>query len=292
MWMSASIDPVRGWVIATTGNPSPDLDGIVRPGDNRWSDSLVAIDAKTGKMVWGYQYVPHDVWDLDAVSPPILAQVKGEDGSMVDGVIHGGKTGWTYVHDLQTGKLIRRSPPMVPHENLFALPTAEGARMLPGANGGVEWSPGAFSPNTRMAYFVNLHQPMHYITHSAGWEKGKLWLGSAFVAIPGEEQSGNVTAVNVDSGEIAWQAKTEQPMIGGALTTAGNLVFAGEGNGLFKAYNATTGKQLWSFQAGAGVNAAPMAFEIDGKLHIAVAAGGNFQLNFKRGDALLVFALD
>jgi glucose dehydrogenase len=164
--------------------------------------------------------------------------------------------------------------------------------MLPGANGGVEWSPGAFNPSTRMAYFVNLHQPMHYITHSAGWEKGKLWLGSAFVAIPGEEQWGNVTAVNVDSGDIAWQARTEQPMIGGALTTAGNLVFAGEGNGLFKAYNATTGKQLWSFQAGAGVNAAPMAFEIDGKLHIAVAAGGNFQLNFKRGDALLVFALD
>ncbi len=292
MWMTASIDPKRGWVIATTGNPSPDLDGIVRPGDNRWSDSLVAIDAKTGKMVWGYQYVPHDVWDLDAVSPPILTQVKGEDGAMVDGVIHGGKTGWTYVHDLQTGKLIRRSPAMVPHENLFAQPTSEGTRMLPGANGGVEWSPGAFSPNTRMAYYVNLHQPMHYITHSAGWEKGKLWLGSAFVAIPGEEQSGNVTAVNVDTGEISWQAKTEQPMIGGALATAGNLVFTGEGNGQFKAYNATTGEQLWSFQGGAGVNAAPMAFEVDGKLHIAVAAGGNFQLNFKRGDALLVFALD
>ena len=80
-------------------------------------------------------------------------------------------------------------------------------------------------------------------------------------------------------------------MIGGALTTAGNLVFAGEGNGSFNAYNAVTGQKVWSFQAGAGVNAAPMAFEVDGKLHIAVAAGGNFQLNFKRGDAVLVFAL-
>jgi PQQ-dependent dehydrogenase (methanol/ethanol family) len=291
-WMTNSIDVEMGMVFATLGNPSPDLDGSVRPGDNRWSDSLVALEADTGKMVWGYQYVPHDVWDLDSVSPPILAEVRGENGGMVPGVIHGGKTGWVYVHDRKTGKLIRRSPPMVPHENLFALPTAEGTRMLPGANGGVEWSPGAFSPKTRLVYFVNLHQPMHYITHSAGWEKGKLWLGSAFVAIPDEAQWGNVSAVNVDTGKIAWQAKTDEPMIGGALATAGNLVFAGEANGLFKAYDATSGKVLWQFQGGAGVNAAPMSFEVDGKQHIAVAAGGNFQINAKRGDALLVFALD
>ncbi len=290
-WMTNSIDVGRRMVVATLGNPSPDLDGSVRPGDNRWSDSLVALDADTGNMLWGYQYVPHDVWDLDAASPPILADVAGKDGSTVPGVIHGGKTGWVYVHDRRTGELIRRSPPMVAHENLFALPTAEGTRMLPGANGGVEWSPGAFNPQTRMVYFVNLHQPMHYITHSAAWQEGKLWLGSAFVAIPGEQQSGNVTAVNVDTGEIAWQSKTEQPMIGGTLTTAGNLVFAGEANGQFNAYNATTGETLWSFQAGAGANAAPMAFEVDGKLHIAIAVGGNHQINAKRGDALLVFTL-
>ena len=291
-WMTNSIDVEMGMVFATLGNPSPDLDGSVRPGDNRWSDSLVALNADTGTMVWGYQYVPHDVWDLDAVSPPILAEVKGKDGGMVPGVIHGGKTGWVYVHDRRTGELIRRSPPMVPHENLFGVPTAEGTRMLPGANGGVEWSPGAFSPKTRNVYYVNLHQPMHYITHSAEWKKSKLWLGSAFVAIPGEEQWGNVTAVNVDTGKISWQANTEQPMIGGALATAGNLVFAGEANGLFKAYDATTGQVLWQFQGGAGVNAAPMSFEVDGKQHIAVAAGGNHQINAKRGDALLVFTLD
>ncbi len=290
-WMTNSIDVGRRMVVATLGNPSPDLDGSVRPGDNRWTDSLVALDADTGNMLWGYQYVPHDVWDLDAVSPPILADVTGKDGSTVPGVIHGGKTGWVYVHDRRTGELIRRSPPMVLQENLFALPTAEGTRMLPGANGGVEWSPGAFNPQTRMVYFVNLHQPMHYITHSAAWQEGKLWLGSAFVAIPGEQQSGNVTAVNVDTGEIAWQSKTEQPMVGGTLTTAGNLVFAGEANGQFNAYNATTGETLWSFQAGAGANAAPMAFEVDGKLHIAIAVGGNHQINAKRGDALLVFTL-
>ncbi|MEE9139616.1 MAG: PQQ-binding-like beta-propeller repeat protein [Alphaproteobacteria bacterium] len=292
-WMTNSVDSATGMIFATIGNPSPDLDGSLRPGDNRWSNSLLALDGDTGKIVWAYQYLPHDVWDLDAVSPPILADADDGSGNKVPVVIHGGKTGWVYVHDRKTGKLIRRSPAMVPHESLFALPTEGlGTRMLPGANGGVEWSPGAFNPGTRLVYFLNLHQPMHYEVKSAPWEKGKLWLGGAFKAIAGEKQWGNVTAVNVDTGAIAWQARTEQPMIGGALTTAGGLVFAGEGNGLFKAYDASTGKVLWQFQGGAGVNAAPTAYEVNGKLHIAVAAGGNFQLNFKRGDAVLVFALD
>ena len=291
-WMTNAIDPERGVVYATIGNPSPDLYADIRPGDNRWTESLVALDAETGELIWGYQYVPHDPWDLDAASPPILAEVQGSDGSTIAGVITGGKTGWVYVHDAETGELLRRSEAMIPHENLFAQPTEEGIRMLPGANGGVEWSPGAFNPDTRMAYFVNLHQPMTYTVKKEPWEKGQLWLGGAFTAIPGEDQWGNVTAVNVDTAEIIWQARTEDPMIGGALTTAGNLVFAGEGNGSFNAYDATTGDKLWSFQGGAGVNSAPMAFEVDGKQHIAVAAGGNFQLNYKHGDAILVFALD
>ena len=293
-WMTNAIDPERGVVYATIGNPSPDLYAEIRPGDNRWTESLAALDAETGELIWGYQYVPHDPWDLDAASPPILADVMGKDGQAltVPAVIHGGKTGWVYVHDRETGELIRRSEAMIPHENLFTPPTEEGIRMLPGANGGVEWSPGAFNPGTRMVYYVNLHQPMTYTLKKEPWEQGKLWLGGAFTAIPGEDQWGNVSAVDVDTGEIVWQARTEDPMIGGTLTTAGNLVFAGEGNGYFNAYNATTGEKLWSFQAGAGVNSAPMSFALDGKQYIAVAAGGNFQLNYKLGDAVLVFALD
>jgi len=291
-WMTASVDPEREMVYVTTGNPSPDLYGEIRPGDNRWSDSLVAIDANTGEMEWAHQYLPHDVWDLDAASPPILAEVPGDKGKTQPVIIHGGKTGWTYVHDRETGDLMCRSENMIPHENLFALPTKEGTRMLPGANGGVEWSPGAYSPKTGMVYYLNLHQPMHYSVKEQEYQGGDLWLGGAFTAIPGAEQWGNITAVDVSNCEIAWQHKTEQPMIGGGLVTAGNVFFTGEGNGLFTALNAKTGKQLWEFQAGAGVNAAPMAFEVDGQLHIAVAAGGNFQLDYPRGDSVLVFALD
>jgi alcohol dehydrogenase (cytochrome c) len=299
-WTTNAIDAKRGLIFASIGNPSPDLDGMDRPGDNRWSDSVVAIDAQTGKMKWGYQVIPHDVWDLDEVSPPLLAQVKGADGKMVDAVVQAGKSGWVYVLDRDTGKLIRRSDTMVPQENLFALPTEQGTRMLPGANGGVEWSPCAFNPGTRLNYCVNLHQPMNYIVKHETWDDYRkryaqapnMWLGGAFVAIPNEKQSGNISAVNVDTGKVDWQVKTDQPMIGGALTTKGGLVFTGQGDGTFAAYDAKTGKVLWSFAAGAGVNSAPMAFEIGGKPYIAVAAGGNFQLNYNYGDAIIVFGLE
>ena len=293
VWMTPSIDVERGWVIATTGNPSPDLDASVRPGDNRWTNSLVAVDARSGEMIWGYQYVPHDAWDFDAASPPILTQVEDENGKLVDGVVHAGKTGWVYVHDLETGRLIRRSEPLVRHENLFGRPTPEdGTRMLPGANGGVGWSPGAFNPITRMVYYAAIDQPMSFVSQRTDWQAGRLYLSGAFVALPEEDQWGNVSAVNVDTGAIMWQTRTDQPLLSGALTTAGGLVFVGEGNGLFKAYDAETGEELWRFQGGAGINAAPMAFEVNGKLHVAVAAGGNFQFDYKRGDALLVFGLD
>jgi len=292
-WMTNTIDTETDLMYATLGNPSPDLDGSLRPGDNRWSDSMVALDVNTGKLKWAYQYVPHDVWDLDSVSPPILADAKGKNGKSQKVVVHGGKTGWVYIHDRATGELIRRSDPMIPHENLFALPTeGEGTRMLPGANGGVEWSPGAYSPKTGMVYYANLHQPMHYEVKSAPWAKGKLWLGGAFKAIPGEDQWGNVVGVDLNTGKIAWEHRTDEPMIGGTLATAGGLVFTGEANGTVLGLDAKSGKKLWSFQGGAGANSAPMSFTLDGQQHIAIAVGGNAQINAKRGDAIIVFTLD
>ncbi|WP_245844840.1 pyrroloquinoline quinone-dependent dehydrogenase [Noviherbaspirillum humi] len=291
VWMAPAVDRASKTVIFVVGNPSPDLYGAERPGDNLYTDSLVAIDLDSGKYKWHYQYIAHDVWDLDAVSPPILVDVKDKDGKMIPGVLHGGKTGHVYVHDRRDGKLIRFSEAMVPQENMWALPTPQGARMLPGANGGVEWSPMAFHPAARLAYAVNLHQPMTYQVEASPYPGGKIWLGGAFKNVPGEEQWGNVTAVNIDTGKIAWQQKTDQPMIGGALATAGNLVFAGEGNGWFKAYDAKSGKVLWKFQCGAGVNAPPVSYTVNGKQYIAVAAGGNTQLDFKRGNSIFVFGL-
>ena len=147
VWMAPAVDKDTNTVFFVVGNPSPDLYGAERPGDNLYTNSMVAVDLNTGAYKWHYQYIAHDVWDLDAVSPVILTEAKGKDGQMRKVAIHGGKTGHVYVHDRGTGELIRFSEAMVPQENMWVLPTKDGARMLPGANGGVEWSPMAVNPN-------------------------------------------------------------------------------------------------------------------------------------------------
>jgi alcohol dehydrogenase (cytochrome c) len=292
VWQNPAVDLKLNRIFFVVGNPSPDLDGGLRPGDNLYTDSLVSVDLDTGKYVCHYQYIPHDVWDLDAVSPPILVDVKDKDGKTIPGVIHGGKTGNVYVNNRKDCSLIRFSDPMVAQENMWTLPTPEGARMLPGANGGVEWSPMAVNPKLTLAYAVNLHQPMTYQVQSSPYPDGKLWLGGAFKVIPTEASFGNVTAVNYNTGKIKWQVKTPEPMMGGALATAGNLVFTGEANGWFRAYNAESGKILWSFQCGAGVNAPPAAYALGGKEYIVVGAGGNTQIDFKRGNNIIAFTLN
>jgi PQQ-dependent dehydrogenase (methanol/ethanol family) len=290
-WMTPSIDPAMDAIFITTGNPSPDLLGAVRPGDNLCTDCLVAINATTGKEIWHYQEIPHDVWDLDAVSPVLLFDTVDASGKTVEAAGEAGKTGWFYVLNRHTGKLIRKSKPFVPQENMFAQPTAAGTRMLPGANGGAEWSPSSFDPGLHYAFVNGLHQPMLYSTKPQELESGALWLGSAFQGIATEKQYGLFSAIDVNTGEIAWQHKTDQPLIGGSLSTAGGLTFVGEGNGYFDAFDSKSGALLWHFQTGAGVNAAPIAYDIGGTEYVAVASGGSFQLNYPYGDAVYVFKL-
>jgi PQQ-dependent dehydrogenase (methanol/ethanol family) len=291
VWMTPAVDRKTKTVYFVVGNPSPDLYGDIRPGDNLYTDSIVAIDLDTGAYKAHFQYIAHDVWDLDAVSPPILTEARGKDGKMVPVVIHGGKTGHMYVHNRSDLSLVRFSDAMIPQENMWVLPTPEGKRMLPGANGGVEWSPMAINPKLGLAFAANLHQPMTYHVEASEYPGGKLWLGGAFKVIPGEKQWGRLSAVDINTGKIKWQVDTPQPLIGGVLATAGNLVFNGEGNGKFAAYDAANGKELWSFNLGAGVNAPATSYMVKGKQYIAVAAGGNTQLDYKRGNVIAVFAL-
>ena len=291
VWMTPAVDLETNTAFFVVGNPSPDLYGAERPGDNLYTDSIVAVDLNTGKYKWHYQYVAHDVWDVDAVSPVILTEAKDKNGKMVKVAIHGGKTGFVYVHDRATGELIRLSEPMVPIDGMWTLPTKEGAKMMLGANGGVEWSPMAINPVSRMVFAANLLQPMTYHVEPSKYPGGKLWLGGAFKTIPSEKQSGRLSAVNLDTGKVAWKFDTDEPLIGGVLATAGGLVFNGEANGLFRAFDAKNGKKLWEYQTGAGVNAPPVSYTIKGKQYIAVAAGGNNQIDAKRGNSVVVFAL-
>jgi len=290
VWMTPAIDTKTHTLFVSTGNPSPDLDGSPRPGDNRWTDSIIAINLDNGTMRWAYQEIPHDVWDLDAVAPPILFDTT-VDGKKVPAVGEAGKTGWFYVLDRQTGKQIRVSKAFVSQQNMFAQPTKDGTYMLPGANGGDEWSPVSYDPSLHYVFIPTLNQPMLYKVNPAPREVGALWLGSAFVAAPGSKQDGSVVAVDTETGNIAWEHKVDYPMIGGCVSTAGGLTFVGESNGFFDAFDSKSGALLWQFQTGAGVNAAPMVYAIDGKEYVAVASGGSYQIGTPYGDALYVFAL-
>ncbi len=198
MWQNPAVDLATNRIYFVVGNPSPDLDGSNRAPattstPTRWSRSI-SIPATTSATS---SISPMTSGISMPVSPPVLVDVKDKDGKTIPGVIHAGKTGHIYVHDRNDCSLIRFSEAMVPQENMWALPTKEGARMLPGANGGVEWSPIATDPGQELAYAINLHQPMTYQVESSAYPNGKLWLGGAFKVIPGEKQSGNITAVEL-----------------------------------------------------------------------------------------------
>jgi hypothetical protein len=241
------------------------------------------------------------------------------------GVLHAGKSGYVYVHKRDDCSLIRFSEAMVPQEGVWTLPTTKSeslasqaqalikklmafvdaiidrkiangvtrrrAYTLPGSNG-AEWSPMAVNPELELTYAVNVHWPVTLRVESTPYPGGKLWLGGMAKVIRGADVWGNVTAVDYNTGRIRWQVKTPRPMIGGALATAGDLVFTGEADGWFRAYNAESGRVLWSFFAGAGVNAPPASYAVDGKQYIVVGAGGNASFHFKRGNDIIAFTLD
>lgn len=291
VWTTPSIDPKLGLVIFSTGNPNPDLDGSKRLGDNLYTDSIVALHLKDGSLAWYYQEVKHDVWDYDAVSNVVLFNTM-DHGKVVPAAGEAGKTAFFYIVNRETGKLIRRSEPFDMQKNMFTPPSKEGVQVLPGANGGTDWAPPAYSPLTHYIYIMGMNQLMTFKTdNNAGDIPGQIRLGSTFKNVDHGIQNGTFTAIDVNTGKIAWNDTVPQPTMGGALVTAGNVAFMGEGNGWFDAFNATTGKKIWHFYLGAGVNAPPVAYEVDGREYIAVASGGNFQMTYPLGDVVAIFAL-
>jgi alcohol dehydrogenase (cytochrome c) len=292
VWTTPAIDAQRNLVIFSTGNPNPDLDGKVRKGDNRYSDSIVALDARSGKLRWSYQEVKHDLWDYDAASNVVLFDVH-VNGRTIPVAGEAGKVGWFFIVDRRNGKLIRKSAPFVMmSKNMFATPTKTGVKILPGANGGAEWSPPAYSPRTHLVYVPAMNQLMTFTTQPTRPVAGQVRLGSTLSNVAkGGIQNGPFVAIDTETGRIAWRYIASQPLVGGALVTAGNLAFVGEGNGAFDAFDARRGKLLWQFQLGAGVNAPPVSYAVNGRQYIAVAAGGNFQFLYSYGDTVTIFAL-
>ncbi len=291
-WQAPAVDTSRGLVIYATGNPGPDLDGRVRPGDNLYTNSIIALDYKTGKLRWYFQTLPHDRWDYDASSPVVLLDVKDSTGTVVPAVAEAGKTGWVYIVHRETGAPLRRSVAFVPQENMFAEPTLAGTRMLPGANGGSEWSPASYSPLTNYLYVMGMNQPMVFRLRPEPLAPPAFWRAGTWVEVGQPiEHFSLFSAIDMNTGKIAWQTRLDKPTIGGSVVTAGGVVFTGTADKRFLAFDAWTGRELWSYAAKAGVNAPPVSYALDGRQYVAVAAGGSFQINSPRGDELLVFAL-
>lgn len=290
VWSTPAIDPALGLLYFGTGNPSPQMNDISRPGDNLYTVSLIALDIKTGQLRWYYQQVPHDLWGYDVASPPVLFNAK-LNGEEIPAVAQASKTGWLYVHDRKTGKLLYLSEAFVPQENLFAKPTFAGTRIFPGILGGANWSPMAVDESAQLGFVAAIHAPIRYTLHESSATDGHAPVRYTSSEPIDELRWGLLSAINLMDGKIRWQQKTEQPLVGGVLATAGGLVFMGEGNGNFNAYDSASGALLWQTHADAGVNAPPITYEIDGVQYIAVAAGGNAIFGYKQGDNLLVFKL-
>ena len=291
MWHAPAVDTALKLVYLNVGNAAPDEDGSVRPGDNLYSCSLVAVDLATGKVRWYFQFMPHDLWDYDAAAPMVLVDLPDSTGAMVPAAAQAGKTGWVYVVDRRTGKPIRRSDAFVPQVNFLVKPTPAGVLITPGTLGGSDWSPPAFNPTLGYLYVNGNYFPQLYKLKSETLQRPAQYWGGSVLSTTNQEY-GLYSAVDLRTGKIAWQYRTAKAMISGSVATAGGVTFTGFSDGHFVAFNARSGKLLWDYRTKAGVNAPPITYSIDGRQYVAVAAGGNLPMNSTRGDELLVFRLD
>ena len=289
-WSTPAIDAATDTLYFGTGNPSPQMNDVSRPGDNLYTVSLVALDVNTGKLKWHYQQVPHDLWGYDLASPPVLFSYKF-NGKNIAAVGQASKTGWFYIHDRTTGKLLKKSDAFVPQQNMFAKATFDGVVVYPGILGGSNWSPVSVDEAHQRVFVAGIHAPIKYTLHESAGKNGAAPIRYAASEPTADARWGLLSAIDLATGKIVWQNKTAQPLLGGVLATASDVLFMGEGNGNFNAYNSRNGELLWQAKSEFGVNAPPITYTVDGVQYIAVASGGNSIFGYKQGDAVLVYRL-
>ena len=289
-WSTPAIDPTTHTLFFGTGNPSPQMNDISRPGDNLYTVSLVALDTETGKLKWFYQQVPHDVWGYDLASPPVLFDYI-VNGKKIPAVGQAGKTGWYYINDRTTGQLLKKSEAFVPQKNMFAKASKAGTVLYPGILGGANWSPTALDEKNQISFVAGIHAPVKYTLVDEPATKDRPAIRYASTEPTKDARWGTLSAIDLTSGKIKWQTKTAEPLMGGLLATQSGLLFMGEGDGHFNAYNSQNGALLWQTKADAGVNAPPISYEVDGEQYVAVVAGGNSIFGYTYGDNVLVYRL-
>ena len=292
-WLGGTYDAKTGLAYFGTGNPGP-WNSHVRKGDNLYSTSTVAIDVKTGKIVWSYQSTPNDAWDYDGVNEFITFDMDGKRmGAKAD------RNGFFYVNDATTGKLVNAFPfvkkvtwatsidlktgkPNFVAENRPGDPNAPGnddatkgksVFSAPGFLGGKNQMPMAYSPKTGLFYVPTNEWGMDIWNEPITYKKGAAFLGAGFTIKPlFEDHIGSLRAIDPKTGKVAWEIKNTAPLWGGVMTTA-DLVFWGTPEGFLKAADAKTGKVVWQFQTGSGVVAPPITWKEGNDQFISVVSG-------------------
>ena len=292
-WLGGTYDPETKTLFFGTGNPAP-WNSHLRPGDNLYTSSTLAIDPANGEIKWHYQTTPHDGWDFDGVNEFVSFDLK-KDGQVVKAGAKADRNGFFYVIDRTNGKLINASPfvtkitwakeidlktgrPVYNDDNRPGAPEAaekgKSVFAAPAFLGAKNWMPMAYSPATDLFYVPANEWGMDIWNEPITYKKGAAYLGAGFTIKPlYNDYIGALRAIDPKTGKIVWEYKNPAPLWGGVLTTAGNLVFTGTPEGSLKAFDAKTGKEVWHFNTGSGVVGSPVTWEQDGEQYVAVVSG-------------------
>jgi len=282
-WSTISIDPAERRLYVPLGNPGSDIDGSVRPGDNLYSDSVVVLDADTGKLQWYVQQIPHDLWDWDTAAAPALYELDGRKFMAV-----ASKAGWLFIYDRDTHKLVARQETAT-HLNADRIPDAKGLHVCPGSLGGTEWNGPAFDPKNRML-FVNTVDWCVTLTVNTN---PRTPFGGILKFDPPETGKGWLRAFDAATGAPKWSHHSDAPMVAGITPTGGGLLFTGSLNGELLGVDARTGDIRYRFNTGGAIAGGVSSYAIDGRQYLAVASGNSSRTiwSTKGAATLIVFGL-
>ncbi len=287
-WFTGTYDSETDTVFWPTGNPSAEYYGDDRVGDNLYSDCILALDAKTGKLKWHYQTTPHDLWDWDATETPMVVDATWQ-GQPRKLLIQANRNGFFYIFDRTNGKLLLAKPFVRtltwasgvgadgrPVRNPDQEPSPAGTRVCPSQDGATNWFSPSFNPATGLYYVQTFEKCSVYTKSDPGtWQPGRQYLGGSQKRAPDQKPLRILKAIDIQTGKIAWELPQPGPAEswGGTLSTSTGLVIFGEEGGALMAADAVSGKPLWSFQTNQTWKASPMTYLFDGKQYVAVAAG-------------------
>jgi PQQ-dependent dehydrogenase (methanol/ethanol family) len=282
IWSSFTLQPENGLLYASIGNPAPDFMGAARPGDNLFTDSVVVLDFRTGRLAWWVQQVPHDVHDWDTAAAPIVYEQDNKSFLAV-----GNKGGWLYLYD-RTDHALLAKPEVSDHLNENLPLTPQGVHHCPGVNGGVMWNGPAYSPANRMLFVNSVHWCGTTRFSENRYLEGSAYFGGSHTFDPPELAYGQTSAFDAASGRAVWVRKSDTPMLAALTPTAGGIVFTGDLNGNFLALDAKTGNALYRFNTGGSVAGAPSTYMVDGKQYVAITSGNQSRFVWKSNGAMTV----